>query len=394
MQQASQYPQIDALLASNRETTIETYAALAQRPDVYEQVIRKLHLGVSLWNFSQIVTVTPLTNTSILQYQVDWSNPRASVEIANELARAFITQERALAESEASDAAESLASALGRAGANLSLAQNELNEFESRHALADPLAETAGTLAAIADVQSKMREASAEQAQDQGQLSSLFEQIARLPATSGTQTFGAEPDRDPIQEQLAAQQVRLKQLQLQFTPDYPDIIDARHQIASLESQLRSNPPARTFSSTVAANPTTEQLRAQAATLQAQLAGRQHQLATLEAERLVLNRQLREAPASLSALADLQRRVKADQTIYDALQTSYFNAAVSANMSASELTIVALADPTLAEVRPRLSVSALVLAVVLFLCVLGLVGILDALERARFRRDPAKTAGYT
>ncbi len=60
--QSTNYPQIDALLAWNRDTAMETYVALARQPAIAERVIRQLNLKASARDLlDKSVLVMPLT---------------------------------------------------------------------------------------------------------------------------------------------------------------------------------------------------------------------------------------------------------------------------------------------------------------------------------------------
>ncbi len=376
--QSTNYPQIDALLASNRDTAVETYVALARQPAIAEQTIRALGLNTTPSDLlGKSVTVTPLTNADILKISVDWRDPEGSASIANAFARAFLDRQRVLAASQASEAAASLSVALNRAQNDLSNADRALTLFQSQHGLADGNTQTASLLAAIADIQSKERTVEAERMQAQGQLTTVRGQIADAPSTvNATTTIGTAPATDQMQQQLSQQELQLTLLRRQFTEKYPDVIATEKQIASLKAALVRAPQTKVTGTNVEPNPLTTSLTTQAATLQSQINGDLSQLRVLDSQESALSAQLQVYPQFMSDLSTLQRKEKSAETIYDALQSNYFNALVAKNMAVSDLTIVQYADPALATARPpRLPALFAVIAVAL-LATLGLVFLLD------------------
>jgi succinoglycan biosynthesis transport protein ExoP len=376
--QSTTYPQIDALLAWNRNTAMETYVALARQPAVAGRVIRTLGLKATVKDLlARNVVVTPLTNSDIINIQVDWHDARGSALVANAFARVFIDQQRALAASQAAEAAASLSVALKKAQSDLVAAQRALTLFESRNQLADAPTQTTAILSAISDVQSKERALDAERVQAQGQLSRIGTELAALPGTiDASNVISGSPVADQIEQQLSQQQLNLRLLRRQYTARYPDVVAAENQIATLRSQLRRVPPTKVTSRNVEPNPLAAALASQAATLRAQTVGNSAQLTLLRSQEASLLDQLRVFPAGVSELSTLQRREKAAEAIYVALQNNYFNAIVARSMAVTDLSIVQYADPALATVRPARLISLLAVILVAALITLAIVALLE------------------
>jgi uncharacterized protein involved in exopolysaccharide biosynthesis len=165
-------------------------------------------------------------------------------------------------------------------------------------------------------------------------------------------------------------------LRRQFTERYPDVIATEKQIASLKAALARAPRTKVTGRNVEPNPLTASLTSQAATLQSQINGYLAQLGVLHSQEAALSGQLQVYPQNMSELSTLQRKAKSAETIYDAIQTNYFNAVVAKNMAVSDLTIVQLADPTLATVRPPRLPALLAVVAVALLATIGLVFLLD------------------
>jgi uncharacterized protein involved in exopolysaccharide biosynthesis len=381
--QATTYPQIDALLAWRRDTAIETYVALARQPAIAATVIRQLDLKTTARELlDRNVTVTPLTTASgadsdIMSISVDWHNAADSASIANAFVNSFIAQQRVLAASQASEAAASLSRALSKAQGDLSAANRALTLFESRHELADASTQTTSLLSSITEVQSKIRTIEADRMQAQGQLSSLGTVLSTAARTVDANTLiGSSPVADQIQEQLAQQRVQLRLLRQQFTDKYPDVVATEKAIASLEAALKTVPSTKLTSRSEEPNPLKAGLTTQATNLQAQIAGDSAQLGLLRSQEASLLSQLRFYPEDIAELSDLQRQAKAAESIYDALQSNYFNAVVAKSMAVSDLTVLQAADPAFASARPPRLPALLTVVVVAFFAAVAIVALLD------------------
>lgn len=375
---AATYPQIAETLAWDPDTTVETYVALALQPDVARRVVSRLHLRVDPKRLmSRYVTVAPLTNSNIIAVNAYWKDPRTAAAIANAVALEFVDRQRKLAASQAAQAAGSLAIALQRAQSDLSAAESGLTDFESHNGVADANGQTTAIITALDDIQSKTRTAELDRAQAQGQLLSVGSQAATIRQTvEQSKTIDTAPVAEEIDKELSEQRVALAQLEQQFTGKYPDVIAAKHQIAGLEAALAKTPRTRVASTTVALNPVGTSLNGQAATLEAQIAGDTSELKTLHAQEESLEAELRAFPGLVSQLGTLQRRAKSAESIYDALQSSYFNAIVAKSMAVANLNVVQQASPELAEVRPSLVLTLALMALVAFLITVAAVALLD------------------
>jgi uncharacterized protein involved in exopolysaccharide biosynthesis len=389
--QSTTYPQVDALLSSNRDTAIETYVAMALQPAISQHVMQELGLRMTLKKFLKWnLVVTPVTHSDIINIQVSLRDANLSAAAANGIAKEFVSRQRELAASQAAEAAASLSIALQKARGELSAAERALELFETRHEIADATTQTTSILGAISDVESKERAVEDDRIQAQGQLSALTGQIAAAPAKiDATTVIGAAPSTDQLEQQLAQQRIQLAILRRQFTDQYPDVVSTESQIAGLEAALAKAPQTRITSQNIEPNPLTSSLVSQAGTLRAQVNGNIAQLNSLRSQELALKSQLRMFPADMAELSILQRQEKSAETIFNALQTNYFNAVVAKNMAVSDLSVVQEADPALAKVRPPLVLSLIAIAVIALLGTVGIIALLDWYARSSVALSEAR-----
>ncbi len=87
---------LNALLAASGVQSAETYVELFQETPVAQQVAQNLSLGMSPHELLRHVAVKPITNTSIIDLSVTWSNPRTAALIANEFGTVVVDRQRQL----------------------------------------------------------------------------------------------------------------------------------------------------------------------------------------------------------------------------------------------------------------------------------------------------------
>ncbi len=198
-----------------------------------------------------------------------------------------------------------------------------------------------------------------------------------LPGTiDASKLISSSPVADQIEQQLAQQRVQLRMLRQQFTEKYPEVVATEKQIASLESALKGIPSTKLASRNEEPNPLTAGFTTQAATLQAQIAGDSAQLRMLRSQEASLLNRLRLYPQDISELAALQRRAKAAETIYGALQSNYFNAVVAKSMAVSDLSVIQSADPAFATVKPPRLPALMAVTVVALFAAVSIAALLD------------------
>jgi capsular exopolysaccharide synthesis family protein len=67
---------------------VPTYAQLLTSPSVLTPVVTR-HRGLTLQTLSQMITVTPQTNTQLIELAVENTNPQLAMQLANEISQSF-----------------------------------------------------------------------------------------------------------------------------------------------------------------------------------------------------------------------------------------------------------------------------------------------------------------
>lgn len=387
LMQPSAYPQIDALLSWNRDATVETYAALATNPAIAEDVVKRLKLRTTAKDLLNVnVNIVPVVNSDVLRISVAWRNAAMASSVANAFAEQFVAHESAIASSQARQAARSLRESATFARSEVFEAESQLSQFQARHSLADSAQQTTELLNAAAELRSKERNALLDRSGASAQLRIVASEAGTLPATiEASKTMTQPAVGDTLRGQLVQEQVTLRQLQQQFTDSYPDVVAAKLQIANLERSISALPAREESSSVLAPNPLGASLKTTEAALESQVQGDSAQLSTLRTQEASLHAQLVSLPSVLAQYDRLQREVKTDSALYDALEAAYYNAVVAENMAVSDVAVVQLADPAVAETRPPLSIALLSIVLIAAFFAFGVTFVVDWCATAGTKR---------
>jgi capsular exopolysaccharide synthesis family protein len=355
----SELPVLNALLAATGVQSAETYVELFQETPVVQQVARNLGLNMSTHELLRHVNVKPVTNTSIIDLSVTWSNPKTSARIANEFGSVVVDRQRQLVSSQAQQAIDFLSKQLPDAQKTMRDAQMKLANFEATHHIADISAQTQSDIAALATLDGKIASMQADQQQARAQLGSVQSQMTRTsPTITGGTTVATNPVVQQLETQLSQVQVQLKTAEQQYTDQHPQVIALKQQEAQLQNEIARQKTTVTASTNTVPNPLYEQLQQQQAQYQAQVAADQAQLGVLTRQREAMNPRLARLPGEAAILADLQRNAQSAQDVYTALQQKFNNANIARDTALSDVTVTQPATANSAKVSPDLILNLL------------------------------------
>ena len=355
----TQLPFLNALLAASGVQSAETYVELFQETPVAGQVSQNLRLGMSAHDLLQHVNVKPITNTSIIDLAVTWSNPKTSALVANEFGRVVVDRQRQLVSSQAQQAIDFLSKQLPQANKTMHEAQTRLADFEATHHIADINAQTQSYINTLGTLDGKIGQTQADMQQARAQLGSVSGQLAHTPASiTGGTTVATNPVLQQLQTQLSQVDVQLQTARQQYTDQHPTVIALRQQEAQLKDEIARQQSTVVANTNTVPNPLYQQLQQQQAQYQAQVAADQAQIGELQRQRTQLNPTLAKLPAQAAQLADLQRAAQSAQDVYGALQQKFNNANIAKDTALSDVTVTQPATPGSARVTPNLMLNLL------------------------------------
>jgi capsular exopolysaccharide synthesis family protein len=376
----SELPVLNALLAASGVQSAETFVELFQESPVAQQVSQNLGLRMSPQALLKHVSVKPITNTSIIDLSVTWSNPKTSALVANEFGKVVVDRQRQLVASQAQQAIDFLSTQLPQASKTMHDAQAKLASFEATHHIADINAQTQADISTLATMDGKIAQTQADQQQAKAQLASVQSQLGHTPQSiTGGTTVSTNPVVQQLNTQLSQVQVQLKTAEQQYTDQHPQVIALKQQVQQLKSQIAHEQATVVANTNTVPNPLYQQLLQQQAQYQSQIAADEAQLSVLTKQRDDMNPRLQKLPAQAAALADLQRNSQSAQDVYTALQQKYNNANVARDTALSNVTVTEPASASTAHVSPNLILNVAI-GIVLGIA-LALVGafVLDYLD---------------
>jgi polysaccharide biosynthesis transport protein len=375
-------PVLNALVLESGVQSAETYAELFVEEPVLSRVITQLHLNVSPHQLLEHITVSPVTNTSILGVSVTWKDAATSAAIANAFGQAIVDRQRDLVSSQANAALADLAQQLPAEQARMDDAQNRLTAFETRHRIANIDEQTQATITNMAALDAKLQQSQSDLQQAQAQLSSENAQMSSVPATiTGTTNISENPVVSNLETQLSQVNVQLEAAEQQYTDRHPQVIALKQQKAQLESDIAKQHQNVVAGTSVVPNPVYQELAQQATQERSLVAADNAQISEIRNELHADQPQLSQLPGQAAELADLQRTAKSAQDVYAALSQKEVDARVASESAISDVTITQPALASQASVRPSLFLN-FIISLVLGL-VLGVTGalVLDYLDNS-------------
>jgi polysaccharide biosynthesis transport protein len=376
----SQLPVLNALLVASGVQSAETYVELFQETPVAQQVSRQLGLRMSPNQLLSHVNVKPVTNTSIVDVAVTWSNPKTAALIANTFGQIIVDRQRQLVSSQAQQAIDFLKTQLPSAEKTMHDAQMKLADFQASHHITDINAQTQSYISTLATLDGNIGKTRADQQQAKAQLASTQGALAHTsPTITGGTTVSTNPVLQQLQTQLSQIDVQLQTAEKQYTDQHPTVIALKQQEAQLRNEIAKQQSTVVSNTNTVPNPLYQQLLQQQAAYQSQIAADEAQLGALTKQRQQMDPTLQKLPAQAAILADLQRNSQSAQDVYTALQQKYNNANIARDTALSDVTVTQPASASTAKVSPNLTLN-LMLGIVLGIT-LAIVGafVIDYLD---------------
>ncbi|HYZ16908.1 MAG TPA: GNVR domain-containing protein, partial [Candidatus Acidoferrum sp.] len=361
-------PVLNAILAASSTQSSETYAEMLRQTPAVQRVIDAQHLSIAPHDLLAHVKVKPVTNTSILDVGVTWSNPVLAAQIANGLADAFLDVRRDLISQQAESAIRYIGTQLPAAQEKMQRSAAALAQYESKNGIADADQQTQAALSALAALDTKLTALQVDRRQAAAQLGVINEQLKSTPAlSSGGHSTAQNPVVAQLRTQLAQVSVQLRTALNQYTEEHPTVKALRSQETQIQHELAVTPGTIIAQEATVANPAHQALVQQASTMRNQIASDDAQTAALKSERARQEPIIRGLPLRAAALVQLKRQAKQDEDVYNALQHKYGEARIAQTTTLSDVSVISRAAASDAEVHPNMVVNVAVgLLVALFL----------------------------
>lgn len=386
-------PILNALVLQNGEQSAETFAQLAQQRGLATGVISDLHLSTTPDRLLSRVHVKPVVNTALLNLSVSWSSPEQSARITNAFAQAFVDQERDFVRAEAVAAIGFLETEMPAAQARMRDTAARLARFQSEHGYVDATQQEADITGRMASIDQRIDQLTVDQSEANALLTNANGQLSHVASTVEAATDVApNPVAADLHAKLADVNTQLAAAEQQYTPRHPAVIALRQQRDALISQISSQPSSIVNRTSTAPNPLYQSLQQQVSTYRARIDGDRAQLKSLRAQKLAYRPTAQGLPAQAVQFDTLRDDAKRASNVYNALAQKYNDAVVAKTTAISDILIVQQASADAASVSPNLLVNLVVALLAGTLLGLGVVYMLELLERRAAEEDFARLLG--
>lgn len=220
---------LDQAAALARRAWSQLHALIAPAPAAPDSLSR----AGTLAQFQQAVTVEPVRNSRLVEVSVRNADPDLAAAIANTMAKAFIAMhiERRLDSS--TYARQFLEEQIRQSKAKLEESERVINEYAKKNQILNLGDKGSATTQTFVDFSTALTQAQQERIKAE----TLYNQV-RLNPESAPQAVVNEAIR-AYKEQRARLEAEYAKNRSVFKPDYPAMVQARAQIAELDSRIKT-----------------------------------------------------------------------------------------------------------------------------------------------------------
>jgi len=324
------------------------------------------------------------------------STPRLAQQITGELTALFIEDSERNRQKDSENITAFLANELQAAGADLAQQEQRLRDFKTKY-LGELPEQLQGNLQILAGLQSRLQaesEALNQAEQHKLYLESLLGQHKSL--RGGAAEGDSSPTLPALEQQLAKMKNQLNDLSARYTPEHPDIVRLKEQIAATEKlqekieqeaksgkRTDSSLPAATAAEIQAMSPIM-QIESQIKANQLEIAHRKQEVKNVESEIRQYEGRLNLTPVREQQLAAVTRDYQQSRANYESLlakrQQSEMATSLVKQQQGEQFRVL---DPPNLPLRPyfpdrfKFSLAGLGVGTCLALALLGLLEVSDA-----------------
>jgi len=239
------------------------------------------------------------------------STPEQAQKVTRQIADLFIQENIKERDQDAESTAQFIQNQLVSAGANLALQDQKIREFKAAHLGELPEQETAN-LSMISEYQSLAQQNS--DAIDRANQQLVYLQ-SMLGTNRGQKQTAAPPPPTPLQLQLQAAKNQLAADRQQYTEAYPDVVRLRDEVATLEAEVKRQPPAARHTAATT-GPNMEQQ------MEGQLLATQQEIKSRTERQQELERQVNGLQSRIESLPAVQQQYESLSRDYTEMQKNY------------------------------------------------------------------------
>ena len=311
-----------------RVMSSEDLARMAAELNLYPKLVQEGKTGEIGALMNKNLTIAPATTAvesrGVVAFTISYvaATPRLAQEVTSRLADLFVKENIREGNQATQGATHFLDAQLAQAGRQLAEQQARIQAFKSAHLGSLP-EEEAANLQMMSQVQSDLQ--TNAQALDQDNQQKVYlESVLNVDPTGKGDTASPAP-MSPLQLELAEKQAELHADLLKYTPEHPDVIRLKHDIAALKQQLATAPKTSAAAAAVAtAAPALTQTGGPSQTdlLRGQLVALNTEIKSRQARAHQLEQKLTQMQASAGTAPAVQTEYLSLASTYDEMQKNY------------------------------------------------------------------------
>lgn len=340
-----------------RVMSSQDLARMASELNLYPKLVQEGKTGQIGALMNKNLTIapapTPVEGKGVVAFTISYvaATPRLAQEVTARLADLFVKENIREGAQATQGATNFLDAQLAQAGRQLAEQQGKIQAFKNAHLGALPEQEAAN-LQMMGQVQADLQ--TNAQALDQDNQQKVYlESVLNVDPTGKGEATGTAP-MTPLQLELAEKQAELHGDLLKYTPEHPDVIRLKHDIAVLKQQIALAPKSSAATAASAANASpaltqtggpsqTDLLRGQLIALNTEIKSRQARARQLEQRLTQMQASAGTVPAVQTEYLSLDSSYQEMQKNYNLLLEKRQQAAMAAdlnrNVAPEELSVV-------------------------------------------------------
>jgi len=384
------------------QTILNTYKEILKSRTVLGEVVKKLNLDKKSENkeksFYEIIedlrekiSVDTVVNTRLLEVTVSSPDPEMAKKIANTVAEVFIRRNISSQRRESNAALSFLSDQVEKVGERLREAEERLKEYKEKESFGE-LSEQARLLVnQLSELEGSYQQAKISREEIEARLLEIRNQLREVDREWVSSTIISN---NPIVQNLRAQltnlQIRLAQLEREFSPQDPQIIQVKAQIEETKRQLQNEVETVVSSKVSTISPVYTQLYTKLVNYETEVNALR---AKEEALKDLISRyrnKVEQLPEQELKLARLERDVKVNESLYITLLEAKNKTEIQ---SASEIGSIEVIDPAIKPiepVKPNKKLNTLVGLVLGLFCGVGLAFVREYMDKTIKTEDEIRT----
>jgi uncharacterized protein involved in exopolysaccharide biosynthesis len=295
--------------------------------------------------------IAPIKKTTFIKVTYRSPDPALSARVLSDLARLYLEKHRLL--HRPTGAYEFFTAQADRFRNELAAAEDRLNAFGRREAIASPEFEQQTALQKLADFESELQQTRAKIVETTKSIADIEAQISGTPVRQTTQirtSQNAELTRELKSSVLNLEMKRSEMLR-KFTPTYPPVVELEEQLAQARAALKASEESPLTEQTTDQNPTYQWLHGELARVRTERTAAIARAGRLEESVSMFREKAQQLGLKGAAQQDLRRSVKSAEESYLLYQRKQEEARISDALDNTRIANIALADAPTAPPFP-------------------------------------------